>query len=81
MVLGCYANAGRMAERGIRVICLDEMMPNEKELDRCPICRPIPGSIEQRAFKYTRHVTVTIETVTILTFLKSIAHMMASWPE
>src|SRR5262249_15130924 len=56
-VLGCYANAGRLAERGIRVGCLDEIMPNEQVLERYPIRRAIPGSIEQRAFKYTRNVT------------------------
>jgi hypothetical protein len=52
------------------------MMPNEQVLERCPIRRAIPGSIEQRAIKYTRH-----ETVTIPTFLKCIAHVMTSWPE
>jgi hypothetical protein len=57
------------------------MMPKEQVLERRPIRRSIPGSIEQVAFKYTRHVTVTIETVTIPTFLKHIAHVMASWPE
>jgi hypothetical protein len=60
-VLWCYANAGRLAERGIWVVCLEEM-PNEQVLERCPIRRAIPGSIEQREFEYTRHGTVNILT-------------------
>jgi hypothetical protein len=45
----------RLAERGIRVVCLDEM-PNEQVLER----QPIPGSIERREFEYTRHGTVNL---------------------
>jgi hypothetical protein len=52
------------------------MMPNEQVLERCPIRRAIPGSIVPRRFEYTRQGTVTI-----LTFHKYIAHMLASWPE
>ncbi len=37
-------------------------MPNEQVLERCPIRRAIPGSIEQREFEYTRHGTVNILT-------------------
>jgi hypothetical protein len=57
-------------------VWLDEMMPNEQVPDRCPIRQAIPGSIVHRAFNDTRHGTVTI-----LTFPKDIAHLMASWPE
>ncbi len=60
-MLWCYANAGRLAERGIWVVWLDEM-PDEQVLERCPIRRAIPGSIEQREFEYTRHGTANILT-------------------
>jgi hypothetical protein len=52
------------------------MMPNEQVPERRAIRRAIPGSIERRAFNDTRDVTVTI-----LTFFKDLAHIMASWPE
>jgi hypothetical protein len=58
-VLWCYANAERLAERGIWVVCADEM-PNLQVLERKPIRRAIPGSIEQREFEYTRHGTVNL---------------------
>ena len=58
-VLWCYANAGRLAERGYWVVCVDEK-PNCQVLERHPIRRSIPGSIEQREFEYTRHGTVNI---------------------
>ncbi len=64
-VLWCYANAGRLAERGIWVVCLDEM-PNKQVLERRPIRRAIPGAIEQREFEYTRHGTVNISTFLIV---------------
>jgi hypothetical protein len=51
-------------------------MPTEQVLERCPIRRAIPGSIEQRGFEYTRH-----DTVNIPTFLQHIAHIIASWLE
>jgi hypothetical protein len=60
-VLWCYANAGRLAERGIRVVCTDAR-PDRQVLERCPIRRAIPGSIEQQEFEYTRHGTVDIPT-------------------
>jgi hypothetical protein len=58
-VLWCYANADRLARRGIWVVCADEM-PNRQVLERLPIRRGIPGSIEQQEFDYTRHGTVNI---------------------
>ena len=58
-VLWCYANAERLARRGIWVVCADEM-PNLQVLERTPIRRAIPGSIEQREFEYTRHGTVNL---------------------
>lgn len=58
-VLWCYANAGRLAEGGYRVVRVDEK-PNCQVLERQPIRRSIPGSIEQREFEYVRHGTVNI---------------------
>jgi hypothetical protein len=58
-VLWCYANAERLARRGIWVVCVDEM-PNLQVLERHPIRRAIPGSIEQQEFEYTRHGTVNL---------------------
>jgi hypothetical protein len=64
-VLWCYANAHRLARRGIWVVCTDEM-PNRQVLERTPTRRAIPGSIEQREFDYTRHGTVCILTLLIV---------------
>jgi DDE superfamily endonuclease len=64
-VLWCYANAGRLARRGVWVVCTDEM-PNRQVLERRPIRRAIPGSIEQREFEYTRHGTVCILTFLVV---------------
>lgn len=58
-VLWCYAQAERLVQRGIWVVCADEM-PNRQVLERVPIRRSIPGSIEQQEFDYTRHGTVNI---------------------
>ena len=58
-VLWCYANADRLAKRGYGVVCVDEK-PNCQVLERHPIRRSIPGSIEQQEFEYTRHGTVNI---------------------
>ena len=58
-ILWCYANADRLARRGYWVVCVDEK-PNCQVLERHPIRRSIPGSIEQREFEYTRHGTVNI---------------------
>ena len=58
-VLWCYANAARLAEQGIWVVCVDEI-PTFQVLERNPIRRAIPGSIEQQEFDYTRHGTVNM---------------------
>jgi transposase len=58
-VLWCYANADRLAERGVWVVCVDEI-PTFQVLEREPIRRAIPGSIEQQEFDYTRHGTVNV---------------------
>lgn len=58
-VLWCYANAERLARRGIWVVCADEK-PNFQILERHPIRHAVPGAIERREFDYTRHGTVNI---------------------
>jgi hypothetical protein len=58
-VLWCYANAERLAKKGIWVVAVDEK-PNHQVLERTPIRRAIPGSIEQQEFEYTRHGTVNL---------------------
>ncbi len=58
-VLWCYANAERLAARGLWVVAVDEK-PNLQVLQRDPIRRAIPGSIEQQEFEYTRHGTVNL---------------------
>ncbi len=58
-VLWCYANAARLAEQGIWVVCVDEI-PTFQVLERDPIRRALPGSIEQQEFDYTRHGTVNL---------------------
>ena len=58
-VLWCYGNAVRLAEQGIWVVCVDEI-PTFQILERDPIRRAIPGSIEQQEFDYTRHGTVNM---------------------
>ena len=55
----CYGNAERLARKGYWVVCADEV-PNFQVLERRPIRRSVPGSIEQREFDYTRHGTVNI---------------------
>ena len=64
-MLWCYANAERLAKQGIWTVCTDEM-PNKQVLERRPIRRAIPGSIEQREFEYTRHGTVCILTLLVV---------------
>jgi hypothetical protein len=64
-VLWCYANADRLARRGIYVVCADEM-PNLQVLERAPIRRAVPGSIEQREFEYLRHGTVNLLTFLVV---------------
>jgi hypothetical protein len=58
-VLWCYANAERLARRGIWVVAVDEK-PNFQVLQRSPIRRAIPGCIERQEFEYTRHGTVNL---------------------
>lgn len=58
-VLWCYANAERLARRGVWVVCADEV-PNLQVLERRPLRRAVPGHIEQREFEYTRHGTVNL---------------------
>lgn len=58
-VLWCYGNAPRLAEQGVWVVCVDEI-PTFQVLERRPIRRGIPGSIEQQEFDYTRHGTVNL---------------------
>ncbi|HJT76919.1 MAG TPA: IS630 family transposase [Gemmataceae bacterium] len=58
-VLWCYANAERLARKGIWAVAVDEM-PNLQVLERRPIRRALPGLIERREFEYTRHGTVNL---------------------
>jgi hypothetical protein len=58
-VLWCYGNARRLASQGIWTVAVDEK-PNLQVLERRPIRRAIPGSIEQREFEYVRHGTVNL---------------------
>jgi hypothetical protein len=58
-VLWCYANAERLARAGIWTVAVDEK-PNLQVLQRSPVRRAIPGSIEQREFEYARHGTVNL---------------------
>ena len=58
-VLWCYGNAERLAEQGIWVVCVDEI-PTFQYLERQPLRRAIPGSIEHQEFDYTRHGTVNM---------------------
>lgn len=58
-VLWCYGNADRLAAQGVWVVCVDEV-PTFQVLERRPIRRAIPGSIEQQEFDYTRHGTVNM---------------------
>jgi len=58
-VLWCYGNAQRLARQGIWTVAVDEM-PNLQVLERRPLRRAIPGSIEQQEFEYVRHGTVNL---------------------
>src|ERR687896_589286 len=58
-ILWCYANAGRLLRSGLWVVCVDEM-PNLQAIEREPIRRAIPSSIEQQEFEYVRHGTVNV---------------------
>jgi hypothetical protein len=58
-VLWCYGNAERLAQDGLWTVAVDEI-PNFQVLERQPLRRAIPGSIEQQEFEYTRHGTVNL---------------------
>jgi hypothetical protein len=58
-ILWCYSYAEHLARRGFWVVCTDEL-PNFQVLERQPIRRAIPGSIEQQEFEYKRHGTVNV---------------------
>lgn len=58
-ILWCYATAARLVRSGFWVACVDEM-PNLQAIERDPICRAIPGAIEQQEFEYVRHGTVNV---------------------
>jgi len=58
-VLWCYGNADRLAEQGIGGVCVEEI-PTFQVLERGPIRRAIPGSIEQQEFDYTRQGTANL---------------------
>ena len=58
-VLWCYGNAERLARQGLWTVAVDEV-PNFQVLERRPLRRAVPGSIEQREFEYTRHGTVNL---------------------
>jgi hypothetical protein len=64
-VLWCYANAERLARRGVYVVRADEM-PNLQMLERATVRRAVPGSVEQREFEYTRHGTVNLLTFLVV---------------
>jgi hypothetical protein len=64
-VLWCYGNAERLARRGYWVVCADEL-PNFQVLERHPIRRSVPGSIEHQEFEYVRHGTVNLLTFLIV---------------
>lgn len=58
-VLWCYGHAERLARQGVWTVAVDEK-PNLQVLERRPIRRAIPGSIEQQEFEYKRHGTVNL---------------------
>ncbi len=58
-ILWCYSYAEHLAQRGFWVVCTDEL-PNFQILERQPIRRAIPGSIEQQEFEYKRHGTINV---------------------
>jgi DDE superfamily endonuclease len=58
-VLWCYGNAGNLAAQGLWVVCVDEI-PNFQVLERKPLRRALPGSIERQEFDYIRHGTVNL---------------------
>jgi hypothetical protein len=75
-ILWCYANANRLMEQGLWVVCVDEM-PNLQALERNPIRRATPGAIEQQEFEYVRHGTVNV----LLFLIVPTGQMQAVCPE
>jgi hypothetical protein len=74
-VLWCYGNAWNLAARGLLVVCVDEI-PNFQVLERKPLRRAIPGSIEQQEFEYIRHGTVNLLMFLIVhTGQMTVAHL------
>src|SRR5260370_13563529 len=64
-VLWCYGNAARLATEGIWVVCIDEI-PTFQVLERNPIRRAIPGSIEQQKVDYPRHLLAPLLVVLVV---------------
>ena len=58
-VLWCYSPAPRLAQQGLWTVCVEEI-PHCQVLERGPIRRAVPGSMEQQEVEYTRHGTVNI---------------------
>jgi hypothetical protein len=58
-ILWCYSYAEHLARQGFWVVWADEL-PNFQALERQPLRRAIPGSIEQQEFEYKRHGTVNV---------------------
>lgn len=58
-VLWCYTYASHLARHGVWVVCTDEL-PNFQVLERQPLRRAIPGSMEHQEFEYKRHGTVNV---------------------
>jgi transposase len=58
-ILWCYAQASRLTQQHCWVVCTDEM-PNLQILERTPVRRALPHSIEQQEFEYTRHGTANL---------------------
>jgi transposase len=58
-ILWFYTHAEHLAHHGVWVVCTDEL-PNFQILERQPIRRAIPGSVEQREFEYKRHGTINV---------------------
>lgn len=56
-ILWRYTPAEHLARKGYWVVCADEL-PNFQVLERRPIRRAVPGSIERREFEYKRHGVV-----------------------
>src|SRR5262249_41934473 len=58
-VLWCYGNAERLARQGLWTVAVDER-PNLQVLERRPLRRARPGSVEQGELEYTRQGTVNL---------------------